>query len=127
MQTRARLAILGAFVLPWAVVLMGVGLAQAFWRDPRCPFASVEDLLNILNATRRLPDLPVTFGAFVHVPLNFLQLRRFRQRLRHRVGLRHRLAADQIKRPNALSYRLLPLWKEMDRIIARLVAAPSRR
>lgn len=121
-QRRARLAILGAFVLPWAVILMSVGLTQAFLASPRCPFASVEDMLNILNATRRLTDLPVTFGAFVHVPLIFFSYAAFANAFG--IGLAFVIGERQIKskHPTALSYRLPPL-DEMDRVIARLVAA----
>ena len=53
-QTRARLAILGAFVLPWALFLMGLALTKAFLSSPRCPFASVEDFLKAADATRHL-------------------------------------------------------------------------
>ncbi|MBK7689552.1 MAG: cytochrome c biogenesis protein CcsA [Elusimicrobia bacterium] len=78
--------------------------------------------VNILNATRRPPDLPVTFGAFVHVPLIFFSYaaiaNAFGIRLAFVIGERQ----IKSKRPNALSYRLPPL-EEMDRIIARLVAA----
>ncbi|MBK7208728.1 MAG: hypothetical protein IPH91_10800 [Elusimicrobia bacterium] len=124
-QTRARLAILGAFVLPWAVVLMGVGLAQAFLASPRCPFASVEDLLNILNATRRLPDLPVTFGAFVHVPLIFFS---YAASPTPSASGWPVIGERQIKskRPNALSYRL-PLWKKWTASSRGWWRRPSRR
>lgn len=121
-QTRARLAILGAFVLPWAVLLMGLALTQAFLASPRCPFASVEDFLKIADATRRLPDFPTTFWSFVHVPLIFFSYAAFANAFG--VGVAFLIGERQIKtrRPTELSYRL-PSLEEMDRIIARLIAA----
>jgi ABC-type transport system involved in cytochrome c biogenesis permease subunit len=121
-QSRARLAILGAFVLPWALLLMGLALTQAFLASPRCPFASVEDFLKVADATRRLPAMPSTVWAAIHVPLLFFSYAAFANAFG--IGLAFLIQERQIKtrRSTDLGYRL-PSLEEMDRLIARLIAA----
>lgn len=121
-QTRASLAILGAFVLPWALLLMGLALTQAFLASPRCPFASVEDFLKIADTTRRLSSLPSSVWAAVHVPLLFFAYAAFANAFG--IGLAFLIQERQIKthRSTELGYRL-PSLEEMDRLIARLIAA----
>jgi ABC-type transport system involved in cytochrome c biogenesis permease subunit len=120
-QTRARLAILGAFVLPWALFLMGLALTKAFLSSPRCPFASVEDFLKAADATRHLSVMPVSVWAAIHVPLLFLAYAAFANAFG--IGLAFLIQERQIKtrRPTELGYRL-PSLEEMDRLIARLIA-----
>jgi len=119
-QNRARLAILDVFVLPWAVLLMGLALTQAFLASPRCPFASVEDFLKIADATRRLPQIPPTFWTALHVPLIFLAYAAFANAFG--VGLAYVIGERQIKsrRPTELSYGL-PALEDMDRLIAHII------
>lgn len=121
-QTRARLAILGAFVLPWAVFLMGLALTQAFLASPRCPFASVEDFLKIADTARRLPALPSSLWSAIHVPLLFFAYAAFANGFG--IGLAFLIQERQLKthRSTQLGYRL-PSLEEMDRLIARLIAA----
>ena len=121
-QTRASLAILGVFVLPWAVFLMGLALTQAFLASPRCPFASVEDFLKIADTTRHLPALPSSVWAAVHVPLLFFAYAAFANGFG--IGLAFLIQERQLKthRSTQLGYRL-PSLEEMDRLIARLIAA----
>ncbi|MBK8575292.1 MAG: cytochrome c biogenesis protein CcsA [Elusimicrobia bacterium] len=121
-QTRARLAILGAFVLPWALLLMGLALTQAFLASPRCPFASVEDFLKLADTTRRLPVLPSSVWAAVHVPLLFFSYAAFANAFG--IGLAFLIQERQLKthRSTDLGYRL-PSLDEMDRMIARLISA----
>lgn len=121
-QSRARLAILGAFVLPWALLLMGVALTQAFLASPRCPFASVEDFLKLADTTRRLPEFPSSAWAAVHVPLLFFSYAAFANSFG--IGLAFLIQERQIKthRSTDLGYRL-PSLEEMDRLIARLIGA----
>lgn len=120
-QTRARLAILGAFVLPWALLLMGLALTQAFLSSPRCPFASVEDFLKATDATRHLSVMPASVWAAIHVPLLFFAYAAFANAFG--IGLAFLIQERQIKtrRPTELGYRL-PSLEEMDRLIARLIA-----
>jgi ABC-type transport system involved in cytochrome c biogenesis permease subunit len=120
-QTRARLAILGAFILPWAALLMGLALTHAFMASPRCPFASVEDFLKLADTARRLPPLPGSLWATVHVPLLFFSYAAFANAFG--IGLAFLIQERQLKthRSTELGYRL-PSLEEMDRLIARLIA-----
>jgi ABC-type transport system involved in cytochrome c biogenesis permease subunit len=121
-QTRAKLGILGVFVLPWAVLLMGMALTQAFLASPRCPFASVEVFLRMADVGRRLPEIKTTLGAAVHVPLLFFSYAAFANAFG--IGLAFLIQERQIKsrRPTPLTYRL-PSLDEMDRLMSRLILA----
>ncbi len=122
-QAKARLPILGVFVLPWTWLALLMGFSHPFLADPDWRFTSFSAFWSLANSARDIPRLPPALQSYwmaIHVPVMFLSYGAFANAFG--IGLAYLIQERQIKskKPTELAYRL-PSLEELDRLIYRII------